>query len=116
MRGEVCGLSGGGRQGIAEFSRLLPQVGQLAIGDLLLVGFSPDILIRGLEFEQVIDGARDLVRGGDLGLHRAELGALAAIERAESTLTADDTGGRLAKSLARAVVGLQGVIAQNLAT
>ena len=65
--------------------------------------------------EQVIDGARDLVRGGDLRLHRAKLGTLAAVEGPEGAVTANHAGGRLAKGLPGAIVGLQSVIAQNLA-
>jgi len=63
----------------------------------------------------VIDGAGDFVSGRHQRLHRPELSFFAPIESPEGTVAADDTGGGLPKGLPRAIVGLQGVIAQNLA-
>ena len=53
--------------------------------------------------------------GCSQGLHGAKLSFLASIESPEGTLTADDASGGLAKGLTGAIVGLQCVIAQDLA-
>ena len=99
----------------SESRGFLAEVGDLSFSELLFVLLRAEIVISDLVFEQMIDGARDLVGRSDQRLHRAELGFLASIEGAESALATNDAGGGLAKGLPGAVVSLQRVIAQDLA-
>ena len=109
--------------GVAEFGGLLAQVCQVAFLGLLLIGVSPAVLIGRLVFEQMIDSAGNpsaslrtgLVGRGDQGLHWSELAFLAPVEGAKGAVAAHDTGGGLSKRLARPVVRLQRVIAQDFA-
>jgi len=99
----------------AEPGSLALEVGQLLLALLRLVALGADVVIGHPVLEHIVDRPRDLVGGGDEGLHGADLGPLATIERAKGRIRAGHGGGGLPEGLPGAIVGLEGARAQHLA-
>jgi len=97
----------------AELGGLALEVGQLPLALLRLVALGADIVVGHPVLEHIVDRPRDLVGSGNEGLHRADPGPFAAIERAEGQIGAGDGRSGLPEGLPGAVVGLEGARAEH---
>jgi hypothetical protein len=113
--GSCDGGLGSGNQIKTEFGRFALEMGQFPLSLLSFIALSADLVKGDFVLEHKVDGASDLVSGGNLGLSRPNLGAFEAEKSPKSRVGASHGSGGLTKGLASPVVGFEGAGAQDFA-
>lgn len=106
-----------GGQVKAEFGGLALERSQFALPLLGFIPFGADVFKRHFILKHKVDGASDLVGGGDERLSGTELSTLAAVEGAEGGVGAGNRSGGLtaARGLTASVGSFEGAGAQHFA-